>query len=130
MFFETYDPAFTGSLVEYRHPLLDLRLIEFCLSLPPLPWCVRKEILRQAASGLLPEEVRRRPKTALAGWPVPQLLQQPGSTWARSFKPDAGLAPYVAGAIIPESSEIRQLDPLRTLAELRPLSLHFWLRDL
>lgn len=130
MFFETYDPAFTGSLVEYRHPLLDLRLIEFCLSLPPLPWCVRKEVLRQAASGLLPEEVRMRPKTPLAGWPVPELLRQPDSSWARSFKPDARLAPYVAGAIIPESSGIRQRDPLHTWADLRPLSLHFWLRDL
>jgi len=130
LFFETYDTAFTGSLVEYRHPLLDLRLVDFCLGLPLRPWCVRKEVLRQATLGLLPEVVRMRPKTALAGWPIHELLQQPGSNWVRSFEPDARAAPYVASALISQASDTRQRDPLHTWADLRPLSLDFWLRDL
>jgi asparagine synthase (glutamine-hydrolysing) len=128
MFFETYDAAFTGSLVEYRHPLLDLRLVEFCLSLPPRPWCVRKEVLRQATLGLLPEEVRLRPKTALAGWPMHELLQHAESDWVGSFEPNVNLAPYVASPIIAETTDMS--DPLHTWPALRPLSLNFWLRDL
>ena len=80
-FFDFYDPGTTQLPLEYRHPLLDLRLVEFALSLPPWPWCIKKHILREAMRGLLPEPVRRRPKAPLAGYPYLDLLQMDQSQW-------------------------------------------------
>jgi asparagine synthase (glutamine-hydrolysing) len=57
------DPGFTGEPVRGRHPFFDLRLVRYAVSLPPVPWLPRKQILRDAMSGLLPEAVRQRPKT-------------------------------------------------------------------
>lgn len=49
--------------LEYRHPLMDRRVIEYCLALPPeqrrRPGQT-KFLLRQAMRGLLPERVRTR----------------------------------------------------------------------
>ena len=49
--------------LEYRHPFLDRRMIEYCLALPS-EQCRRpgqtKFVLRQAMRGLLPEKVRTR----------------------------------------------------------------------
>ena len=50
-----------------RAPLLDQRLLRFLLRVPPVPWCMEKELLREAMRGMLPEEVRARPKTPLLG---------------------------------------------------------------
>ena len=72
---ETEDAAWTGVPVEMRAPLLDLRLVRFLLRLPPVPWCMGKELLRQAMRGLLPEEVRSRPKTILAIDPLDCFVQ-------------------------------------------------------
>jgi asparagine synthase (glutamine-hydrolysing) len=57
------DPGFTGQPVRGRHPFFDLRLVQYVASLPPVPWLPRKQILRDAMKGLLPEAVRQRPKT-------------------------------------------------------------------
>lgn len=67
--FESYDPGMTRIPVELRYPYLDLRLVSFCMGLPPVPWCVNKELLRLANSDRLPEAVIRRPKTPLFGFP-------------------------------------------------------------
>jgi asparagine synthase (glutamine-hydrolysing) len=67
---EAYDPGFTGSPVDHRHPLMDLRLVKFGLSLPAIPWCVDKHIIREAGRNVLPEPVRLRPKSPLGGNPV------------------------------------------------------------
>ena len=63
--FETIDPGVTRRPLEIRLPYLDLRVLDFMLSLPPLPWCVNKELLRVAWRGKLPPEVLSRPKTPL-----------------------------------------------------------------
>jgi asparagine synthase (glutamine-hydrolysing) len=67
--FEAFDPGMTGIPVELRFPFLDLRLISFCLQLPPIPWCVDKYLLRRSSRNRLPETVSLRPKTPLAGFP-------------------------------------------------------------
>jgi asparagine synthase (glutamine-hydrolysing) len=64
--FETYDPGATRHPVELRYPLFDVRFIAFALSLPTHPWCLRKEIVRTAMRGRLPEEICARPKSPLA----------------------------------------------------------------
>ncbi|MBI3568449.1 MAG: hypothetical protein HY084_09660 [Gemmatimonadetes bacterium] len=60
-------PAWTGASQETAWPLLDARLIAFVWSIPPIPWCQRKEMLRVAFRGELPDEVLRRPKTPVRG---------------------------------------------------------------
>jgi asparagine synthase (glutamine-hydrolysing) len=73
---ESLDAGATRVPLERRHPLLDLRVVQFLLSLPAVPWCVDKHILRASAYDLLPRPVLRRPKTALGGDPVRLLLRQ------------------------------------------------------
>lgn len=68
---EARDAGVSGVPVDHRHPLLDLRMIEFGLSLPAIPWCVDKHIMRAAARDVLPKSIRKRPKSALGGDPMP-----------------------------------------------------------
>jgi hypothetical protein len=71
---EILDAGTTRVPLERRHPLLDLRLVKFLLSLSPVPWCVDKHIFRASMHGKLPREVLRRPKTPLASDPWAALL--------------------------------------------------------
>ena len=50
-----YDSGATHSPLEFCHPYFDVRLINFVLALPPLPWCVDKIMLREAGQGMLPK---------------------------------------------------------------------------
>lgn len=68
--FEYFHPGASGVRVELRHPFMDLRLLTFALSLPPYPWFTDKYLLREAMKGVLPEEIRTRPKTPLQGDPL------------------------------------------------------------
>ena len=56
------DRFYMAQAVESRHPLLDYRMIEFGLSLPPeakMRKGVSKLILREAVKGFIPENRRR-----------------------------------------------------------------------
>lgn len=64
-----WDPCYTGVGLELCHPFLDLRVLRFLLSVPVIPWCRDKHLLRYAFRGDLPRSVRVRPKT-----PLPQSL--------------------------------------------------------
>jgi asparagine synthase (glutamine-hydrolysing) len=68
--FEGFDPGSTRLPLEVRHPLTDVRLIDFLLTLPPVPWCVDKHILRRALRQRLPPAVINRQKTPLASDPT------------------------------------------------------------
>ncbi|HET7047224.1 MAG TPA: asparagine synthase-related protein [Solirubrobacteraceae bacterium] len=63
------DPSYSGVRLRTRHPFMDLRLLDFVARIPPYPWLVDKRILREATVGVLPEAVRRRPKTPLVDVP-------------------------------------------------------------
>jgi asparagine synthase (glutamine-hydrolysing) len=127
-FEKQYDPGTTGMPVEFRHPLLDVRLLSYALSLPPLPWCVDKIMLRELAKGRLPDLIRRRPKTPLADSPEMARVRRPGSRWLDAFEPCKELAPYVRRAAIPPVST--ETDRERLWMNLRPLSLNYWLQNL
>src|SRR5262249_10347488 len=60
--------------LEWRHPSLDLRVLEFLLSVPPVPWARRKLIMRQAMAGRLPAELLARRKTPLVADPLERAL--------------------------------------------------------
>lgn len=46
-------------------PFLDIRVVDFVMSIPPLPWFFQKHILRELAGSMLPQEIARRPKKIL-----------------------------------------------------------------
>jgi asparagine synthase (glutamine-hydrolysing) len=93
--FESYDAGTTGLPHVVMHPLMDLRVVAFLQSLPPIPWCVEKYILRRAGEGILPQEILRRRKTPLAGDP---LQSRHGEIHAALSAPEAlrGLEPWIA----------------------------------
>ena len=66
--------------IEFRFPFFDRRVVEYVLTIPPLLQRKVKTILRESMKGRLPEAVRTRPKSPLAGNPVhglaPWVLQE------------------------------------------------------
>jgi asparagine synthase (glutamine-hydrolysing) len=72
------DAGWAGIQLETRAPFLDLRLLKFLFRLPPVPWCMRKELTRQSMANLLPDEILRRPKTPLVESPLEACQQKSG----------------------------------------------------
>jgi len=124
--FEIHDPGFTRVPVEVRHPLFDLRLVNFLLALPRLPWCCDKELLREAARGVLPDTVRLRRKSPLIADPLVALLKMPEASWVDRFEAVPDLERYVVRDRVPAVH--KELDSWAAWIHLRPLSLNFWLR--
>ena len=65
-YLDSFDPGFGGRLIEAVHPYLDVRMLQFLLSVPVVPWCHSKLLVRESMRGLLPELVLARKKTPLA----------------------------------------------------------------
>ncbi|HEV2521828.1 MAG TPA: asparagine synthase-related protein [Candidatus Acidoferrales bacterium] len=125
--FESQDAGMTKIPVEVCHPIFDLRLLNFLLALPRLPWCCDKELFREAARGVLPDRVRLRRKSPLSEDPLVALLKRSESEWVDSFEPAPELERYVNRNRIPAVS--REKNPWIAWVSLRPLSLDFWLRQ-
>jgi asparagine synthase (glutamine-hydrolysing) len=123
--FEGYDPGVTRVPVEVLHPFFDLRLVDFLLALPALPWCSDKQLLREAGRGILPDAVRLRRKSPLLADPLTALLQQPESAWVDSFEGASELHRYVERSFIPKV--FGETDSWAAWINLRPLSLNYWL---
>jgi asparagine synthase (glutamine-hydrolysing) len=123
---ESDDAAWIDAAVETRAPLLDQRVLRCLLRLPPVPWCMHKELLRQTMRGLLPERIRTRPKVPLLGDPLrihaesggwsPLGLAEPASKM-RMFVDWEQLSANLVGA---RSSDL--------WSDLRPVSLDYWLK--
>jgi asparagine synthase (glutamine-hydrolysing) len=124
-FLEAYDAQFTFTACEARHPLLDVRLVEYALSIPPVPWCQDKHLLRMAMPGCVPEEIRRRQKTPLAADPVQEVAKRQDVSWVDALLRDRCLAPYVHPEKLPRFSP--QLAVLELWTALAPASLRLWL---
>jgi asparagine synthase (glutamine-hydrolysing) len=65
--FEADHPGATGIPLSTRHPFFDERVVEFLLSLPAAQWANDKGVVVAAMRGRLPDRVRLRQKTPLAG---------------------------------------------------------------
>lgn len=125
--FEGYDSGVTKLGLEVRHPFMDLRLVQFLLAIPPVPWCVNKHILREAMKNRLPAAVVNRPKTGLAGDPALQLVRRAGVRWLDSFEVSPQLERFV-------NLDRRQLladeqTPDGLWASLRVYALNHWLTN-
>ena len=73
---EVEDAGWNHVRLETRAPLLDLRVLTFLLSLPPVPWCLNKEICRRAMRDALPTALLERPKTPLVRDPLEVCAEQ------------------------------------------------------
>jgi asparagine synthase (glutamine-hydrolysing) len=124
--FECSDPGLSRVPVEVRHPFFDVRLVNYLLAIPPMPWCVDKELLRRSMRGRLPETIRLRPKAPLAGSPAIEHCRSGAGQWVDGFDPDPQLARYVERDTIPSVSG--NADPFRQWDNMRPLSLNYWFR--
>ena len=61
--FEAQDKTSASKQLEVRYPFYDVRLVEFCLSLPSsekLRYTETRSIMRRALKGIIPEKIRTR----------------------------------------------------------------------
>jgi asparagine synthase (glutamine-hydrolysing) len=124
--FECEDAGWTGVAVEARAPLLDQRLIRFLLRVPPVPWCMNKELLLDSMHGLLPEDVRLRRKTPLQGDPLLLHTEKNGWKPVLSYKACERLRMFVNCGMHPATSYPARGSDL--WADLRPVALNHWLK--
>lgn len=125
MVFDLYDPGWTGCALEAAHPLMDRRMIRFLLQLPPIPWCFRKHLHREAARGILPESLIDRPKASLAADPVRaaiELKRLPPALVGNALR---AASEYVDSDGFPPYEGVDFLD--EQWVNARPVSLGGWL---
>jgi asparagine synthase (glutamine-hydrolysing) len=124
-YFESNDPGVTRVPVEGRYPFLDVRVVGYLLAIPPVPWCVDKQLLRLAMRGALPDAIRRRPKTPLASDPLFAHYQNGGVPHLARFDASPDLMQYVDQASIPpltgDGGGVQDALPMR------PFCLNYWL---
>jgi len=125
--FEGYDAGSTRLALEFRHPLIDLRLLEFLLSIPSIPWCLDKYILRKAMQDVLPDTILNRRKTPLGGDPALQITRRGSVRWLDSFEVSPQLSCYV------NLNKRRSITDEQTTegwwASLRVFALNHWLSN-
>ena len=98
---ERYDRTAAALGIEPRDPFMDVRLVQFCLSLPAeqlqrAGW--PKYVLRVATKGLLPDEIRWRRGKEHLGWTFTQQLFSEFPEWRDKLnEARTALSYYVAG---------------------------------
>jgi asparagine synthase (glutamine-hydrolysing) len=125
--FDQEDAAWTGVPVELRAPLLDQRVVRYLLRVPPVPWCVEKELLRQAVRGLLPEAVRMRPKAPLLGDSLTLFVQSGDWKPVPLPEPTSELQTLVDWKHL--GTILSQAKGSALWVALRPVSLNRWLKS-
>jgi len=126
--FEQTDPGVTRCPVEVLYPFLDLRIVNYLLALPPLPWFFGKHLLREVMRQRLPETIRIRPKTAMSEDPLMALIRSEptASKWA------GGQWSEEMNRYVDRSSLIQPnggMDSELARTNFRPYCLNFWLRS-
>ena len=122
--FEGYDPGSTRLPLEVRHPFIDVRLVDYLLSIPAVPWCAQKYILRRAMRDRLPAAVVQRPKTPLTSDPALQLARRAGVRWLDHFEVTPQLTRFVN--LSSRRSSVAET-PNALWARLRVFALNHWL---
>jgi asparagine synthase (glutamine-hydrolysing) len=124
------DPESTGVPVRFRHPFFDVRLLAETLRTPPVPWLVRKTLLREACAGVLPPAILRRPKAPVMGNPYWQAATGGHEPWLASLPDAPELEGFVDRARLRRMVDSVQQDgPARYTGQvLIPASLAAWLR--
>ena len=126
--FRQGDAGVTRQPVEVRYPFLDLRLVNYLLAIPMMPWFFRKYLLREAMRGRLPETIRARPKTPFRGEPLLAALQRGEADAIAKMQPSALLNHYISESWLP--SLAGTMSDQEAWLKLRPICLNFWLASL
>lgn len=127
--FPDYDPVTTGTAAEFCHPFFDLRLLRFLLSLPALPWCSDKQLLRDSMKGFLPDDIRLRPKTGLPGDYLAAHFRKSPQPWLQVVReqPLEELRQYVVmEKVWPHLEAPRDWE---LIVHVRPIYLNYWMRS-
>ena len=124
-YLEGLDPGTTRVPLEHRWPFLDLRLVDYLLAIPPLPWCIDKRLLRVAMQSTLPESVLGRAKAPLGDDPLRVHLRR--GDWSRldRFVAEPQLPRFVNVSAIPSAASMAAGQNL--WQDVRPLCLNYWL---
>jgi len=125
-YFEYGDSGLTRLPVEVRYPYFDVRLISFLMSIPAIPWCVDKRLLRQTLKESLPPEIYNRPKTPLVADPFHKRIERGEDPWSKMRNVHQLLHHYVdlkqfQSCVADESQD--------KWVNMRPISLNLWLQD-
>ena len=124
---EFYDPTWVGRPLDHRAPFLDRRLCRFLLRIPVIPWAMDKHLLRVSQAGILPDQLRLRPKT-----PVLQdvlLLHASSGKW----HPQTSDPPALLRTIVDWPRLVNCLNGCMDeslYTHLRPLALSYWLKGI
>lgn len=113
--------------LEGLDPLGDKRLVEFLLSLPPMPWLANKFLQREAMRGLLPDAIRLRPREGIVSHHAP-FLRNGANAWVDEWQADPRLAGFLHRQAIPRLVN-HPVPPHQALVHLRPWLLNQWLRS-
>ena len=108
---------------EIRHPFLDLRVLQYMLALPAMPWCRDKAIIRRTMRTELPRQVLRRRKASIEQNPDFERVKASGLPRLVASR---DLLKYVN----PDKIPLAPRNALELRSTLRPLGLNYWLRDL
>ena len=118
--FEGCDLYGAASHTDIRHPYLDLRVLQYLLALPVMPWCRDKAVVRQAMARELPNQILRRRKTPVAGSPDFERVKSSGL-------PRPVVAPELRKYVDPDKITLVPRTPMELRCALRALGLNYWL---
>jgi len=119
--FDGFDPANTSFPIEVRHPYMDVRMIRFLLTVPPIPWARRKFLIRHSFRNVLPDSLLKRNKTPIREDP---LLARARIEALPEWIPDSSLYRYVDPEVV---NTLLRTEPAGLWQNLRPVSLNFYL---
>jgi asparagine synthase (glutamine-hydrolysing) len=122
--FTSLDAGETGVPLETRHPFIDLRLLRFMLSVPAIPWCRSKYLVRRSMRGVLPDPILRRRKSPIPRDPSWEGTQHFGLP---SFQPASGIHEYVNCEKVSRET-VAHIGLFRV--NFRPFTLNYWLTNL
>ena len=125
---EGYDIGVTLLPIEVRNPFMDIRLLNYLLSLPALPWCFKKRLFRLAMRDLLPRKVCNRPKSPLRADPLVAQLRRQGLHAMVPLNRVTRLESYVNLEAIPRWAGTTSISA-EWWSHLRPYCLDHWMRS-
>ena len=123
-----YDVRSLTPQIEYRFPFLDLRVIQYCWSIPPIPLRFEKQILNRAFAGRLPDEVLRRRKQGLPGDPLLAKPVRVPVPWKECVARTPELSNYVTTNPAP-GGDLTKLNTFEVQAALAPFELESWIHN-
>lgn len=127
LMFERQDPGVTRFPLEVRYPYLDLRLVNYLLAIPPFPFFLQKELIREAMKGRLPENVRVRAKTPLRGPLFRKHVEQSENECVRGVRWIQEIERFInpsALGVLHDKVNLGQVS-----SAVRPYCLNFWLQS-